>query len=90
MLSIHAEVRAKAILSVLSGEWSEVQPSELVRQRTERILQVHPLRAADSFQLAAALIWTQESPLGLDFVCLDQNLREAAFKEGFILSKISP
>ena len=48
MLSIHAEVRAKAILSVLSGEWSEVQPSELVRQRTERILQVHPLRAAES------------------------------------------
>jgi predicted nucleic acid-binding protein len=55
-LSLHAEVEAKAILSVLSGEWSEVQPSELVRQRAERLLQVHPLRAADSFQLAAALV----------------------------------
>jgi len=44
---------------------------------------VHSLRAADSFQLAAALIWAEENPQGLDLVCLDQNLREAAFKEGF-------
>jgi predicted nucleic acid-binding protein len=83
VLSLHAEVEAKAILSVLAGEWSEIQPTELVRQRAERLLQVHPLRAADSFQLAAALVWAQESPRGLDLVCLDQNLREAAFKEGF-------
>ena len=83
VLSIHAEVRAKAILSVLWGQWSEVQPSDLVRQRSERLLQVHSLRAADSFQLAAALVWAQESPVGLDLVCLDQNLREAALKEGF-------
>ena len=83
VLSLQAEVEAKAILSVLWGEWSEVQPSELVRQRAERLLQVHPLRAADSFQLAAALVWAQESPRGLELVCLDQNLREAAFKEGF-------
>lgn len=83
VLSIHAEVGVKAIVSVLMGEWSEVQPSELVRQRAERLLQIHPLRAADSFQLAAALIWAQESPLGLHLVCLDQNLREAARKEGF-------
>ena len=32
---------------------------------------------------AAALIWTQETPRGFEFVCLDQNLREAALKEGF-------
>jgi hypothetical protein len=80
---MHAEVGAKEIISVLSREWSEVQPTELVRQRAERLLQVHPLRAADSFQLAAALIWAQESPLGLHLVCMDQNLREAARKEGF-------
>jgi predicted nucleic acid-binding protein len=83
VLSINAEVSAKEIISVLSREWSEVQPSELVRQRAERLLQVHSLRAADSFQLAAALIWAQESPLGLPLVCMDQNLREAALKEGF-------
>jgi hypothetical protein len=41
------------------------------------------MRAADALQLASALIWVQETLRGLDFVCLDQNLREAALKEGF-------
>jgi predicted nucleic acid-binding protein len=82
-LSTDAELKAKAILSALSAEWSEVQPSELVRQRAERLLTIHPLRSADAFQLAAALIWAQESPQDLEMVCLDQNLREAAHKEGF-------
>jgi predicted nucleic acid-binding protein len=82
-LSTDAELKAKAILSALSAEWSEVQPSELVRQRAERLLAIHSLRYADAFQLAAALIWAQESPQDLEMVCLDQNLGEAAHKEGF-------
>lgn len=77
------EARAKAILSALSSAWSEVQPTEVVRLRAERLLMVHPLRAADAFQLAAALTWAQESPVGLDVVCLDQTLRLAVAKEGF-------
>jgi len=85
VLDINSELKAKAILSALSEEWSEVQPSEPVRQRAERLLAVHPLRAADAFQLAAALLWAQENPQGLQIVCLDQNLREAGHKEGFTL-----
>ena len=76
-------LKAMAILSALAAAWSEVQPTEMVRQRAERLLSIHPLRAADALQLAAALIWAQESPQGLEFVCLDQNLREAALREGF-------
>lgn len=83
VLSADAELKARAILSALSAEWSEVQPSELVRQRAERLLAIHSLRSADAFQLAAALIWAQENPQGLEIVCLDQTLREAAHKEGF-------
>jgi predicted nucleic acid-binding protein len=82
-LAPDAGVKAKAILSALAKEWSEVQPIEMLRQRAERLLAVHPLRAADAFQLAAALIWAQESPTGSELVCLDQNLREAASREGF-------
>jgi hypothetical protein len=84
-LDNNSELKAKAILSALSEEWSEVQPSELVRHRAERLLAVHPLRSADAFQLAGALIWAQETPQGLEMVCLDQNLREAGHKEGFTL-----
>ena len=61
VLSISAETKAKTILSTLSAERSEIQPSELVRQRAERLLAIHPLRSADTFQLAAALIWAQEA-----------------------------
>jgi len=85
VLSTSAETKAKAILLTLSAEWSEIQPGELVRQRAERLLAIHPLRSADAFQLAAALIWAQESPQDLEIVCLDQNLREAAHKEGFTI-----
>ena len=89
ILPIHMEEEAKAALTALAGEWSEVQPSDLVRQRAERLLMVHSLRAADSLQLAAALLWTEGATTGAEFVCLDQNLREAALKEGFtVLPKI--
>ena len=44
---------------------------------------VHLMRAADALQLAAALLWTGENPLGAEIVCQDRNLREAASKEGF-------
>ena len=75
--------KVRAVLSALAAAWSEVQPTELVRVRAERLLSIHPLRAADALQLAAALVWAQETPRGLDFVCLDQNLRESSLKEGF-------
>ena len=77
------EAKAKAVLSALSATWSEIQPTEAVRLRAERLLSIHPLRASDALQLASALIWAQETPRGLGFVCLDQNLRQGAFKEGF-------
>jgi len=77
------ETKAKFVLSALAATWSEVQPTETVRLRAERLLSIHPLRAADALQLASALIWAQETPRGLGFVCLDQNLRAGAFKEGF-------
>ena len=32
---------------------------------------------------AAALVWAGEIPQGLEVVCLDHNLCEAAMKEGF-------
>jgi predicted nucleic acid-binding protein len=83
VLSSGEEVQARAVLSALAAAWSEVQPTEIVRLRAERLLSVHPLRTGDALQLAAALIWAEETPRSLEFVCLDQNLREAALKEGF-------
>lgn len=83
VLTIHVERQARAALSAIAGEWSEIQPIALVRVRAERLLMVHSLRAADALQLAAALLWTEEATSGAEFVCLDPNMREAAMKEGF-------
>ena len=42
-------------LRALSQTWYEVRPDERVNGVAGRLLRVHPLRAADALQLAAAL-----------------------------------
>ena len=69
-LTAQPERNARTALSALAAEWSEIQPSEPVRHRAERLLMLHSLRAADALQLAAALIWTEEATTGAEFVCL--------------------
>lgn len=46
-------------------------------------LRVHPLRAADALQLAAALVSCGEDPHGFSFLTGDDRLRLAAEREGF-------
>lgn len=77
------EAQARHILERLSENWSEISPTNLVREFAARNLLLHPLRAADSLQLAAALVWANGSPRALEFVCLDDRLRDAAYLEGF-------
>ena len=64
---------------------AEISPVEEVRSRAEACLQAHPLRAADSLQLGASLIWSADQPGGRVFVSLDLRLREAARNEGFVV-----
>ncbi len=58
-------------------------PSDAVRSTAQRLLRVHPLRAADSLQLAAAIIAAEHEPGTLEFVSLNARLNEAASREGF-------
>jgi predicted nucleic acid-binding protein len=82
------ERQAFVSLERLSAQWIEIQPSEEVRQVAERLLKLHPLRAADSMQLSAALIWSNHNPRGKTFICDDAKLLEAAEKEGFNIARI--
>lgn len=77
---------AERRLQHLRDGWDEVLPSEACRRSAERMLRVHPLRAADALQLAAALVAADHDPARIDMVCLDQRLCEAARKEGFTLT----
>lgn len=72
-------------MRALAGEWQEVLPSEPVRTMAQRLLRLHPLRAADSLQLAAAIIASEQDPTSFDFVSLDERLNAAAGREGFRL-----
>jgi predicted nucleic acid-binding protein len=82
-LTQQALVQAVSRLHVLQEVWNEVEPAEIVRETAERLLRVHPLRAADSLQLAAALVLTGHRPSQLPFVCRDERLSDAAEREGF-------
>ena len=61
----------------------EIAPSMSIRRTAERLLRVHPLRGADSLQLAAAVVAADHDPATLEFVCLDERLASAARREGF-------
>ena len=77
------EAQARRVLEALATAWTEVSPSGPLRERAERLLGVHALRAADAFQLSAALLWSRGRTMGQAFVSFDDRLREAAGREGF-------
>ena len=82
-LSLSREDEVLDLLATLSSCWAEISPSEEICTIAGAFLRRHPLRAADSLQLAAALIWADKVPRGHSFVCLDRRLAEAARQEGF-------
>jgi hypothetical protein len=76
---------ALSIAHRLADSWHEIVPSDAVRRTAERLLRAHPLRAADSLQLAAATIAADHDPSTLEIVCLDARLASAARREGFVV-----
>ncbi len=82
-LDAHGMTLAFRRLRQLAGGWHEVDPSDAVREAAARFLRVHPLRAADALQLAAAFLAAERRPASLAIVTLDDRLAAAARKEGF-------
>lgn len=77
-------------LKQLAAGWHEVDPSDAVREAAVRFLRVHPLRAVDSLQLAAAFVAAERRPASLEMITLDDRLGAAARKEGFALVDVPP
>jgi len=90
-----ATLDAKAVsiaferLKQLADGWHEVEPSDILRESAVRFLRVHPLRAADALQLAAAFMSAERRPASLQVVTLDERLADAARKEGFALVEVA-
>jgi predicted nucleic acid-binding protein len=72
-------------LAAMRTACSELADLEAVAERAERCLMLHPLRAADAGQLAAALLLAERLARPVPFVTLDRQLAEAARREGFVV-----
>jgi len=77
--------QAIEVLRALAFGWNEILPVESVRETACRLLRVHPLRAADAMQLAAATIMAGGRTAQAGFLAFDNRLREAASREGFLV-----
>ena len=75
-------------LDQLAGSWFEVEPHDEIREVARRLLRVHALHAADALQLAAAYVVSERRPPTLEVVTLDDRVRQAGLKEGFVLTRM--
>ena len=79
---------ALARVQLLSQAWSEILPTDEVRELAKQLLDSHSLRASDALQLAASLIWCRKKPASRDFICGDLRLSEAARAAGFSVTRL--
>jgi hypothetical protein len=77
--------QARERLADLAASCYEVVPTPQLRTLSRRLLRTHPLRAADSLQLAAALTLWESGLHELFFACSDARLCAAAEAEGLHL-----
>lgn len=83
------KVNALGRLQMLSQAWKEILPVDQVRDVARQLLENYALRAADSMQLAAGLIWCEQRPAKRTFICGDARLAEAAARTGFSVINIA-
>jgi predicted nucleic acid-binding protein len=75
--------KATSFAARLAKLWLAVQPADGVLAKAVHLVGLYDLRAADCFQLAAALDWCEDVPKGRIFLSADRRLRDAALLCGF-------
>lgn len=65
-----------------------VNPVDRVREIARDLPGAYGLRAMDSFQLAAALVWCREKPHNRPFISADIDLSNAATQAGFSVTLV--
>ncbi|MCC7122342.1 MAG: type II toxin-antitoxin system VapC family toxin [Gammaproteobacteria bacterium] len=63
-----------------------IEPCDTIRAEARRLVRVHPLRAADALQLAAAIELRGSPTLRQQFITYDERLALAARREGFAVN----
>lgn len=83
LMTPNGQVQALVTLDGMRSDWLEIDPSEPLREQSERLVDRFPLKAADAQQLAAALTGCLGRPKGRVFISGDGQLLDAARQLGF-------
>ena len=75
--------QAKYLAEKVIETWRPIQCQTDLARSACKLLEQHPLTAADAMQLAAALEACEHIPHGYAFITADQRLAEAARLTGF-------
>ena len=75
--------RLTALLKRLLSTAYEVQPVETLRHRATRVMEIHGIAPEKALEIACALILVEERTEGVEFVSVDEEVRDAASLEGF-------
>lgn len=84
-ISSAQKLRAEKRLEILEKAWIEIQPISRIKELAKTFPVQYKPKAADSLQLAAALVWCKEKPKGKDFVSGDERLTNIAESVGFAI-----
>ncbi len=88
---INAKITAsyKKLLSGVERDWTIVPATDRQIELARTYPSIYGLKAMDSLQLAAALVWCKELPKNKDFVSADARLLKAAESIGFTVHDLS-
>lgn len=83
LINLQKRLKAEKRLEILEKAWFEIQPTLRIKELARTFPVQYKTKAADSLQLAAALVWCKENPKNKDFVSGDAHLIKVAQSVGF-------
>ena len=89
ILTIALRPKAEKRLKFIENEWKIVEPNQRLIDLARTFPLQYGLKAMDSLQLAAALVWCKEFTKNKNFVSADRKLLEAAEAVGFTVHDLS-
>jgi len=87
-ISVADWTQARKAMLLLEDRWLVIQPSQALRAKAGKLVESYDLRAADAFQLAAALQWCEDTPHERVFLTADDRLLQAATLNGFDAQRV--
>ncbi len=84
-ITFQQRLSAENRLQILKSVWNEIQPNSRIKELARTFPAQHKMKAADSLQLAASLLWCKENPKSKDFVSGDEKLIQVAETVGFTI-----